>query len=257
MRRPRAWPSTSAGPYRPGRLHAALLHAALIAASTASTGCATTSSSASASTSTHDARGGPRGAAAQAAAAGTRASPRGRGRLVQCLDTMIEEERQPLSGASWPSTGCARPTSSASRSGSSAVLPWPVRTVFGAVGLVSGRLAFALWYLRAMEESSIGAAHREMPGTRSRRRWGRWKPTFAPPPISDHMRDETRHLQIDGILVERCLAGTGRATRALNARLFKSLSRHRHAADARGLRRQGHPPARAGDARAVPGTRSG
>ena len=39
----------------------------------------------------------------------------------------------------------------------------------------------------------------------------------------EHMRGQTRHLQIDGILVDLCLARAGGTTRALNARLFKSL----------------------------------
>jgi hypothetical protein len=40
---------------------------------------------------------------------------------------------------------------------------------------------------------------------------------------AEHLKDETRHLQIDGQLVERCLARARPRTRALNARLFARL----------------------------------
>ena len=97
----------------------------------------------------------------------------------------------------------------------------PVRATFGAVGLVSGRLSFALWYLMAMEESSTALA-RDMGRRPVTETLGPLEPTFAAV-HRDHMRDEARHLQIDGILAERCLARAGRAARLVNARLFKSL----------------------------------
>lgn len=140
--------------------------------------------------------------------------------LVQCLDTMIEEERQHFRCFLALNRLC-RPELFRERERFFSVLPWPVRTVFGAVGLVSGRLAFALWYLMAMEESSTALA-RDMAKHPVTETLGPLEPTFAGV-HRDHMRDEARHLQIDGILVERSLAGAGRATRALNARLFKSL----------------------------------
>lgn len=140
--------------------------------------------------------------------------------LVQCLDTMIEEERQHFRCFLALNRLC-RPELFRERERFFSVLPWPVRTVFGAVGLVSGRLAFALWYLMAMEESSTALA-RDMAKHPVTETLGPLEPNFAGV-HRDHMRDEARHLQIDGILVERSLAGAGRATRALNARLFKSL----------------------------------
>jgi hypothetical protein len=39
----------------------------------------------------------------------------------------------------------------------------------------------------------------------------------------EHMKDELRHLQVDGILAELCLGRAGRATRAINATLFKTM----------------------------------
>lgn len=100
-------------------------------------------------------------------------------------------------------------------------LPWSTRALFGAVGLLSGRLAFALWYLMAMEESSTALA-REMAKSPVTESLGPLEPSFAAV-HREHMRDEVRHLQIDGWLVELCLERAGGTARAWNARLFKSL----------------------------------
>ena len=140
--------------------------------------------------------------------------------LVACLDTMIEEERHHFRCFLALNRLC-RPELFGDRERFFSVLPWPVRTLFGAVGRVAGRLSFALWYLMAMEESSTALA-RDMGRRPVTETLGPLEPTFAAV-HRDHMRDEARHLQIDGILVDRCLAGAGRATRLFNARLFKSL----------------------------------
>ena len=100
-------------------------------------------------------------------------------------------------------------------------LPWPARALFGAVGLVAGRLAFALWYLMAMEESSTALA-RDMAASPVTETLGPLEPTFAAV-HREHMKDEARHLQIDGILVDLCLARPAATQRVLNAALFKSM----------------------------------
>ena len=79
-------------------------------------------------------------------------------------------------------------------------LPWPTRALFGAVGLVAGRLAFALWYLMAMEESSTALA-RDMARNPVTETLGEIEPTFAAI-HREHLKDELRHLQIDGILID-------------------------------------------------------
>src|SRR5215475_1761636 len=131
--------------------------------------------------------------------------------LVQCLETMIEEGRHHFRCFLALNRLC-RPEIFRRRERFFSVLPWPVRALFGAVGVVSGRLSFALWYLMAMEESSTALA-RDMARNPVTETLGPLEPTFAAV-HRDHMRDEARHLQIDGILVERCLAGVGRAKRA-------------------------------------------
>ena len=100
-------------------------------------------------------------------------------------------------------------------------MPWPVRALFGTVGLLAGRLAFALWYLMAMEESSTALA-RDMSRHSVTETLGPLEPTFAAL-HREHLKDEVRHLQLDGILIELCLDRTSRTRRALNAALFKSM----------------------------------
>jgi hypothetical protein len=140
--------------------------------------------------------------------------------LRRCLETMIDEEKHHYQ-CFLALNRLGRPDLFRNRERFFSDLPWTTRALFGAVGLVAGRLAFALWYLMAMEESSATLA-RDMarnPGTET---LGPLEPRFAAV-HREHMRDETRHLQIDGLLVDLCLTRAGRATRALNARLFKSL----------------------------------
>jgi hypothetical protein len=140
--------------------------------------------------------------------------------LVRCLGTMIEEEKHHYRCFVALNRLC-RPDLFRGRERFFSDLPWATRALFGMVGLVAGRLAFALWYLMAMEESSAALA-RDMARNPVTETLGPLEPTFALV-HREHMRDEARHLQIDGLLVDLCLAGTGRAARALNARLFKSL----------------------------------
>ena len=83
------------------------------------------------------------------------------------------------------------------------------------------RLAFALWYLMAMEESSTALA-RDLTRNPRTATLGEIEPAFVAL-HREHMKDELRHLQVDGILAELCLARAGRATRALNATLFKTM----------------------------------
>jgi P-aminobenzoate N-oxygenase AurF len=142
--------------------------------------------------------------------------------LGRCLETMIEEERHHYQCFLALNRLC-RPELFRDRERFFSDLPWATRALFGAVGLVSGRLAFALWYLMAMEESSATLA-RDMSRNPVTETLGPLEARFAAV-HREHMRDEARHLQIDGLLVDLCLAGAGRATRALNARLFKSLLR--------------------------------
>lgn len=140
--------------------------------------------------------------------------------LVRCLDNMIEEEKQhyrcfvELNRAIFPGVYGTRERYFSQ-------VPFPVRALFGLVGLVAGRFAFALWYLMAMEESSTALA-REMARNPETETLGPLEPTFAAL-HAEHLKDEVRHLHVDGILIDLCLNQTSHARRALNAALFKAM----------------------------------
>lgn len=140
--------------------------------------------------------------------------------LVRCLDTMIEEEKHHYR-CFLALNRRLRPELFQGRDRFFSDLPWGIRALFAGIGVVSGSLPFALWYLMAMEESSATLA-REMARNPVTETLGPLEPSFAAL-HREHLRDESRHLQIDGLLADLCLAQAGPTTRALNARFFKSL----------------------------------
>ena len=140
--------------------------------------------------------------------------------LVRCLDTMIEEEKHHYRCfLAW--NRLCRPGLFRSRERFFSDLPWAIRALFAGIGVVSGGLSFALWYLMAMEESSATLA-REMARNPVTETLGPLEPSFSCL-HREHLRDESRHLQIDGLLADLCLAEAGPTARTLNAWLFKSL----------------------------------
>jgi hypothetical protein len=140
--------------------------------------------------------------------------------LVRCIDSMIEEEKHHYRCFAALNRACF-PALYDDRDRYFSVLSWPTRVLIGAVGLAAGRLAFALWYLMAMEESASALA-REMTRNPATETLGEIEPIFAAV-HREHLKDELRHLQIDGILVDLCLRQAGGAARLVNAALFKSM----------------------------------
>jgi hypothetical protein len=144
----------------------------------------------------------------------------GNAALVRCIDTMIEEEQEHYRCFAALNRTCF-PALYQQDDRYFSALRWPMRAMFGAAGLLAGRLAFALWYLMAMEESSTALA-RDMARNPTTDTLGEIDPVFASV-HREHLKDELRHLQIDGILLDLCVGRSGRATRTLNAALFKSM----------------------------------
>jgi hypothetical protein len=140
--------------------------------------------------------------------------------LVRCLDTMIAEEKHHYACFAALNRACC-PAIYADRERYFSELSWPLRGLYRAVGLIAGRLPFALWYLMAMEESSIALA-RDLGRGVGTDTLGPLEPNFATV-HREHMKDEARHLQLDGILIALTLQSSWRGTRRLNAALFKSM----------------------------------
>jgi para-aminobenzoate N-oxygenase AurF len=140
--------------------------------------------------------------------------------LVRCLSTMIEEENDHYRCFVALNRACF-PDLYRTRERYFSDLPWPSRALLATAGLLAGRFAFALWYLMAMEESSTALA-RDLSRNPVTETLGPLEPTFAAV-HAEHLKDEVRHLQIDGMLIDLCLGGSGRGRRALNATLFKTM----------------------------------
>jgi hypothetical protein len=140
--------------------------------------------------------------------------------LVRCLSTMIEEENDHYRCFVTLNRACF-PDLYRTRERYFSDLPWQSRALLATAGLLAGRFAFALWYLMAMEESSTALA-RDLSRNPMTETLGPLEPTFAAV-HAEHLKDEVRHLQIDGMLIDLCLGGSGRGRRVLNATLFKTM----------------------------------
>jgi hypothetical protein len=140
--------------------------------------------------------------------------------LVRCLSTMIEEENHHYRCFVALNRACF-PDLYRTRERYFSDLPWQSRALLATAGLLAGRFAFALWYLMAMEESSTALA-RDLSRNPVTETLGPLEPTFAAL-HAEHLKDEVRHLQIDGTLIDLCLGGSSRRRRVFNATLFKTM----------------------------------
>lgn len=146
------------------------------------------------------------------------ANVRGDAALLHAVQTMAAEERRHYAGFASLNRACRPDLYPAGSDRYFSLLPWWTRAMFGTVSLLTPRFAFALWYLMAMEESSKSLA-REMAQRRQTETLGELDPAFVAVHL-EHLKDETRHIMIDEMLIERCL-GTRHAR--INAWFFMAL----------------------------------
>lgn len=143
---------------------------------------------------------------------------RGKRDLLAAIDTMIEEEKRHYAIFAALNRRCLPDVFVNGRDRYFSELPLAARATFRAVGGLARWLPFPLWYLMAMEESSTALA-REMTATPQTETLGPLEPGFLGV-HREHMKDEARHLHVDGHLIEMCMMPAGPRRRALNARLF-------------------------------------
>lgn len=141
--------------------------------------------------------------------------------LVQAITTMIREERRHFSGFAALNRACRPDLYPPGEDRLFSRLPGWTRAMFWIVGVLASHLSFALWYLMAMEESSMAMA-RDMMRRPETETLGRLDSAFVSV-HREHMKDEARHLHIDGRLIALCIGSTTRDRRILNARLFQSM----------------------------------
>lgn len=93
--------------------------------------------------------------------------------------------------------------------------------MFRLVGLLANRMAFALWYVMALEESSMSLA-RSMERQPETETLGPLDTAFTALHLQ-HMKDEARHVHIDGLLIDLCIGAEPSWRRRANARLFGAM----------------------------------
>lgn len=141
--------------------------------------------------------------------------------LAQCVDIMIAEERRhygfflELNRRSLPEVYTG------GRERYFSQLPWGAGASFYLVGLLARRFAFPLWYLMAMEESSITLS-RAMNRQTVTESLGELEPHWVAV-HREHAKDEARHLHIDAHLIEQCIGSSGNLTQRIDAGLFQRL----------------------------------
>jgi len=140
------------------------------------------------------------------------------GALLLALDTMVAEERRHYAGFAAFNRSFRPDLYPAGSDRFFSRLPGWTQAMFSIVGWLAKRYAFALWYMMAMEESAKSLA-RDMVLQSSTKTLGPLDPAFVAL-HHQHMKDETRHVHVDALLIERCM-DDGHAT--LNARLFTAM----------------------------------
>ena len=140
--------------------------------------------------------------------------------LLVAINTMIEEEKHHYQVFLKLNRACLPEVYDNGQERYFSDLPLQTRLTFGIVGMIARHLAFPLWYLMAMEESSTALA-RDIARC-SDHPLGALEPTFAKV-HREHMKDEARHLQVDAHLIEACLLNEKGVRQALNAKLFKVM----------------------------------
>lgn len=142
--------------------------------------------------------------------------------LIEALETMIREEEAHYAYFAALNRACRPDLYPPGADRLFSDLPVWTKGMFLMAGALAGKLAFAMWFLMAMEESSISMA-REMLVRPKTKTLGELDPAFAAV-HREHMKDETRHLHVDRILIDRAIdAVRSTARRGANAWMFRTM----------------------------------
>jgi hypothetical protein len=95
--------------------------------------------------------------------------------------------------------------------------------MFRLAGAMARNWSFTLWYVMAMEEASLSLA-REMAERPETETLGPIDPAFAAVHL-EHRKDELRHVETEGRLVEQALDGQPAWRRRIDVALFKAMLR--------------------------------
>jgi len=141
--------------------------------------------------------------------------------LSHAMTTMIEEEKRHYAGFAALNRACRPDLYPVGNDRLFSRLSGSAKAMLSIVGVLAGRLPFALWYQMAMEESSLGLA-RDMNRRPETETLGRLDPAFVSV-HREHMKDESRHLHIDARMLESSIGFGTRMERVVNAWLFQAM----------------------------------
>ena len=141
--------------------------------------------------------------------------------LIEAMQTMMAEEKLHYANFANLNRRCRPDLYPPGEDRLFSQLPGWTRAMFVVSGLLVSRLAFSLWYVMAIEESSTALA-REMQTNPETDTLGPLDRGFAEVHIQ-HMKDEARHLHIDGILIDLCIGQQSAFRRRLNAAVFTRM----------------------------------
>jgi hypothetical protein len=142
--------------------------------------------------------------------------------FVQSMTTMMQEEKGHFAAFAALNRACRPDLYPLGKDRFFSQLPVWTRAMFWTVGALAGHFSFALWFLMAMEESSMSLA-RDMVRRPETETLGTLDHSFVSV-HREHMKDEARHLHIDGKMIDLFI-GSGPRTRRVNAQLFQAMLR--------------------------------
>ena len=146
---------------------------------------------------------------------------RGDSELLDAIDTMIAEEKRHYDCFATLNSRCRPDLYPPGRERLFSQLPLVTKSMFWIAGALASQLAFSLWYLMALEESSMAFA-RELSRNPQAGPLGEIDPGFAEVHI-EHMKDEARHVHLDATLIDLCINRQPKWRRRTNAWLFQKM----------------------------------
>ena len=141
--------------------------------------------------------------------------------LVKAMQTMMDEEKRHYANFAALNRAARPDLYPEGQDRLFSQLPTWTKGMFVVSGLLVSKLAFSMWYVMALEESSMALA-RAMQKSRDTETLGEIDPGFAEVHIQ-HMKDEARHIHVDGILINLTIGRQSARRRRLNAWVFEKM----------------------------------
>ena len=141
--------------------------------------------------------------------------------LVEAMQTMLDEEKRHHANFAALNRSARPDLYPPGQDRLFSELPAWTRAMFTVSGLLVSKLAFSMWYVMALEESAMALA-RAMQKTPETETLGRIDPSFAEVHI-EHMKDEARHIHVDGLLIDLTIGRQSARRRRLNAWIFERM----------------------------------